>query len=228
MTTGSQQDFALRLRALLPTGWFPALPAAGEAETAPVLMAVLTGIGNQFAGIWSLLTYAKQQTRISTSTGSFIDATAVDYFGPGGLLRNTGETDAAYIARIKASLFPIRGTRAAVVAVVTALTGAAPFIVEPRNATDCKGRGSAVQPAAGGGYGYGSPGLRYGSDSDPFQVFITINDTVAGLQANTIYDAIAAVLPAGSIAWVKLTGNVAPLGATPGSFVLGLNVLGAG
>ncbi len=206
MTTGSQQDIALRLRALLPTGWFPALPATGEAETAPVLMALLNGIGNQFATIWALLSYANLQTRISTSTGSFVDATAVDYFGPGGLLRNTGESDAAYIARIKASLFPIRGTRAAVVAVVTALTGAPPFIVEPRNATDCKGRGSAAQPAAGGGYGYGAPGLRYGSNSDPFQVFMMVDNGI-DLPLNTLYQAIAAVLPAGSIAWVQVLGG---------------------
>lgn len=191
------------MRAVLPAQWFPAPPATGEAETAPVLNALLTGIGSAYAYIWTLLVYVNLQTRISTSTDVFVDATAADYFGAGGLLRLRLETDAAYITRIKASLFPVRSTRAAVSAAVQSVIGMAPVIFEPRNTGDTKAYGSLAHPAAGGGYGYGSAGLRYGSMTTPCQFFVTIPAGATAVQPAALYAAIAPVLPAGVVAWTR-------------------------
>ncbi|MCQ8279850.1 hypothetical protein NFI95_15505 [Acetobacteraceae bacterium KSS8] len=204
MAVGDPGDFAQRLRALLPNGWFPAAPAQGSPETAPVLMAVLTAIGTGLSQAWSMLTFANAQTRISTSTGDFVDAIAADFFGPGGLDREPGETDATYIARIKASLFPIRTTRAAVLAALARI-GLTATIVEPRNSGDTKGRGSISAPAAGGGYGYGTPGLCYGSMLYPFQALISVDNASAGVQGSAVRAAVLPVLPAGSTAWLNLT-----------------------
>jgi len=202
VATGDTQDIVRRLRALLPDGWFPAPPALGETETAPVLVGLLTGIGDGWSYLWGLIQATDAQTRIATSTGSFLDATAADYFGAGGLGRQAGEADAAYSARIRASLLPLRATRPALVAALTALTGQAPRIIEFRDAADCKGRGSLARPAAGGGYGYGSDGLRYGSMQRPFQLLVAVNGGSA-LQPAAIYAAINKVLPAGVIAWTN-------------------------
>ncbi|MDT8871626.1 hypothetical protein RAA17_12355 [Komagataeibacter rhaeticus] len=169
MADVTQNGFALRIRRLLPTGWFPSPPATGEAEQAPVLNALLQGYGCVFAWIWAMLAATADQTRLATMTGAFLDMFAADFFGT-LLTRNTGESDDAFRTRIEEALFPSLGTRPDVVNTIADEVGSAGRVIEPRNATDCKGLGSLAAPAIGGGYGYGVAALRYGSRAAPFQL----------------------------------------------------------
>ncbi|WP_408872290.1 hypothetical protein [Gluconobacter roseus] len=160
---GSAEDFAGRLRRLLPKGWFPPEPQGLEEEAAPVLAALLTGFGAVLAGIWQLMLECSQQMRLSTMSGAFLDMAADDYFGESGLVRQISETDGVYRKRIRTSLFAERNTRQAVTNAIVAATGVQPVIIETLNAADCHALACASSPAMGGGYGYGASGLRYGS-----------------------------------------------------------------
>lgn len=162
MATGDQSDMVTRLQSLLPRTWFQDSP--------PVLLAILNGIGNVLAAVYTQIQVTRLQTRIATSTGGFLDISAVDFFGT-SLQRQVNETDAAFAARIKANLFRPKVTRANISAAVQSLTGRVPKIFEPANPTDTGGYGGAGV-SAGTGMGYGIAG-GYGSLALPFQYFIT-------------------------------------------------------
>jgi len=162
MATGDQADMIGRLKALLPAGWF-----GGDA---PILDGVLAGLAEKWAWVYDLIAYTRLQTRISTATDQWLDLIALDYFGS-DLSRFPAEGDAAYRARILANLLPERGTRAAIIAVVTALTGRAPLVFEPAHTGDTGGYGGAGA-AVWSGMAYGAAG-GWGSLSHPFQAFIT-------------------------------------------------------
>ena len=98
-------------------------------------------------------------------------------------------------------LFGGKATRSAVSAIITALTGNVPRIVEPGNPTDCFGY---ERPNAG----YET--ATYGTRLMPFQCFIFVErpspDQVQfGISDADIYAAIAAVIPVATIAWVQLS-----------------------
>lgn len=200
MATGDQADFVSRLKAALPSRWFPAavdatvgvsalatedgdsiiietgatlLAADGSADApasdTPILDAVLAGLAAPWATLYSLYAYVRAQARIATASDSFLDMIAADYFGV-GLQRQAGEDDAAYRARIKAALFAPRGTRAAMTAALTALTGRTPWIFEPTRPADTGGYGQSGM-TAGTALGYGVAG-GYGNLALPFQAFI--------------------------------------------------------
>lgn len=202
MADASQNGFALRVRRLLPDGWFPAAPVAGEEEKAPVLNALLQGFGSVFAWVWNLLGWTNQQARLTTMTGAFLDMFAADFFGT-GLPRKQGESDAEYRKRIQEALFPSLGTRPDVENTIRYEVGQAGRVIEPRNAADCKGLGSAASPATGGGYGYGAPDLRYGSRMVPFQLFAQLPTGDTSQPSTQTLTRIAAVMPAGTIAWTQ-------------------------
>jgi hypothetical protein len=71
--TGDQTDILGRIKALLPFRWFP--------DTTPVLDALLSGIAWSLALIYSLIQYAKNQTRIATASDGFLDLISYDFFG---------------------------------------------------------------------------------------------------------------------------------------------------
>jgi hypothetical protein len=238
MATGDTDDMAARIRAVLPTGWFPT-SAPGAASSTPVLDGVLTGLGSAWAAMYALFTYAKSQTRIATATGFFLDLIAFDFFG-NSLLRRSGEIDAAFQARIRSNIFAPHGTRAALALVLTNLTGRSPVIFEPANTQDTGGYGTESQ--GGGGIGYCVAG-GYGSLQLPFQCFVTAFRPIVGgiaqvagyadIATNTfpgagaygvgaieyadlgmagtqvtdaeIDAAIAAVMPAATIAWTRIS-----------------------
>lgn len=202
MADTSQNGFALRVRQLLPDGWFPAPPAVGGEEKAPVLNALLQGFGSVFAWVWNLLEWTNQQTRLSTMTGAFLEMFAADFFGT-GLPRKRGESDDEYRKRIQEALFPSLGTRPDVENTIRYEVGQSGRVIEPRNAADCKGLGSAASPAIGGGYGYGTPGLRYGSRMVPFQLFAQLPTGDTAQPSTQTLTRIAAVMPAGTIAWTQ-------------------------
>ncbi len=156
MATGDQNDIFGRLNSLLPSRWF--------VGSTPIKDAVMTGIAAVFSQTYGLYAYAKLQTRISTLTDGWIDTAAADYFGT-GLTRNLGESDAAYLARVKANLLAPRTARPAMVTVLARLTGRVPTIWEPNNPADM---GAMNAPKSPGYCGV----ARFGSMAVPFNALI--------------------------------------------------------
>ena len=112
----------------------------------------------------------KQQLRIKSASGSVLDQIALDFFGT-SLARLAGESDASLLNRIELNLFVIRGTRAAIVNLLTGLTGVAPRITEPwrPNEHGAWSKTSGAPALSGGLYYYalaaGSPGNYWGVDT---------------------------------------------------------------
>src|SRR5258708_34314097 len=102
--TGDQLDMLARLRTVLPTRWFP--------DQAPVLDALLSGLAAAWTWAYDQLHYVKAQTRIATASDIWLDIIALDFFGR-HLVRRSGQSDAAFRARIQRELFRERGTRGA-------------------------------------------------------------------------------------------------------------------
>ena len=217
MATGDAPDMVARLKAVLPNRWFP--------DTAPVLAGLLSGFAVVASSMYALLQAVREQTRIATASGAFLDMIGQDYFGV-RLRRRFGQRDETYRRRIQAELLRERGTRAAVISVLTDLTGRAPVVFEPARATDTGAWGIAL--------GYGMAG-GWGSLELPFQCFVTAYrplgvgiSSVAGwggssggwgqgaieyasvemLQGQVtgaeIDAAVAGVMPAASIAWTRI------------------------
>jgi hypothetical protein len=222
--TGDNQDMLSRLEAVLPARWF--------ADSSPVLDGLLAGLGWAWQWLFGLIDFAREQTRIATASGTWLDIIAQDFFGV-RLVRRAGQLDDAFRRRIQLELLRERGTRAAIVAVLRDLTGRAPAIFEPARTTDTGGYGSLE--GGGGGLGYGSAG-GWGSLELPFQCFVTAYRphgsgiaAVAGwgslaggygqgaieyaslamvagqVTDSDIYAAIAGVLPASAIAWTQIS-----------------------
>jgi hypothetical protein len=198
----SQDDFVRRLRYLLPTGWFPSPPSEGETEGAPVLYGVISGFGAVLTWVWTLFQAASQQARIATASDGFLDMIADDFLGQGVLPRLSGESDNAYRSRIISSLVAPRNTRVAVATALAAVTGITPIIIEPWRAQDCHARGSMGVPAAGGGYGYGTEGLRYGSLGGG--AFFVETGTGGALSMSVVRSAITQTKAQGVIGWLKV------------------------
>lgn len=159
---GDVEDMLRRLKAVLPTGWFP--------DTTPVLDNLLRGLGSGWSWTFGLLSYVRQQARVSTAEGIWLDVAANDYFGT-RLRRRVAERDDLYRGRISRELVRERGTRSAVRSALMDLTGRAPAIFEPANTGDTGGYGSAPDNR-GGGIAYCRAG-GWGSLSLPFQFFVT-------------------------------------------------------
>jgi hypothetical protein len=222
--TGDQQDMLARLRAVLPTRWFP--------DDAPVLDGLLTGLASGWSWAHDLLQYIKAQTRIGTASDIWLDIVAQDFFGH-RLARRSGQNDDAFRHRIRRELLRERGTRGAVIAVLQDLTGRTPVVFEPALPSDTGGYASAA--GAGGGVGYGVAG-GWGNLTLPFQAFITAYRpvgsgiaVVAGWGApvggygrgvveyaslemvqgqvtdSDIYSAVADVLPVTGVGWTRIT-----------------------
>ena len=170
---GTPADMAARLRSTLPAGWFPVSPPAPIASVTPVLDGLLTGLGSAWSFCFDLLGFSAAQTRLRTAFGAFLDIISADLFGS-TLPRRINEADDSFRARISASLISRRGTRQAVCNAVVAITSAVPFVYEPMRGMDCGGYASASAEGAGGGRGYGSPGLRFGSAVLPFQYLVEV------------------------------------------------------
>lgn len=156
MATGDSDDMLVRLKALLPRGWF--------GDSTPVLDALGSGFAWGLSFIYGLIQYAQLQTRIATATDGFLDLISFDFFG-NNLLRRSTETDDTFRARIQASLFKKKATRQAMIDMLTALTGRAPIIFEPARVLDAGGydTGILAYDVAGG----------YGDLNLPAQAFIT-------------------------------------------------------
>ena len=159
-TPTTAATWSARIRRVLPTGWF-----AEEGRT-PVLDALLAAFGLVHAQTSVWVAYARLQTRLATATDDFLDGIAADFTGI-AISRETGETDTAFRARIQAAVLRPRDTRAALALALTNLTGHAPAIFEPADASDTGGYGVGAALAYGVSGGYGSRSL-------PYQAFVTV------------------------------------------------------
>ena len=221
---GDQQDVLSRLRATLPTRWFP--------DDAPILTGLLSGLASAWSWIYDLLQYVKAQTRIETATDVWLDIIAQDYFGS-RVTRRAGQSDGEFRNRVRRELFRERGTREAIISVLQDLTGRAPHVFEPGRTMDTGGY--RALHGAGGGVAYGVAG-GWGSLDLPFQCFISAyRPTGSGIAMvsgwcrpsgaycegaieyaslamvqgqitdSDIYTAVADVMPAATIGWTRIT-----------------------
>lgn len=161
MATGDQSDMAARMRAVLPAGWFP--------DEAPVLSALLAGFGSVWNGVWVLFVYLLAQLRIATAARGILDLISGDFFAS-ALPRRAGESDDAFRARIKREMFRERGTRQAVLCVLTDLVGNPPAVFEPAHPRDAGGYAAAGSQVCTG-LAYGRAG-GWGSLQLPYQFFV--------------------------------------------------------
>ena len=225
MATGDQADIVLRLRAVWPARWFPDT-APGAASNTPVLDALLAGVANVWAQVFSAVRYATRQARIATASDVFLDMIGVDFFGT-AMPRQQSESDAHYRARLQAAMLQPRGTRAALVQVLVNLTGRTPLIFEPARPPDTGAWGVAC--------GWGDTG-GWGSLAMPFQCLVTAFrpqgggvSIVAGwgvpaggwgggaieyaspsMESEDVSDAqiaatVAGVMPVATIAWMRIS-----------------------
>jgi hypothetical protein len=162
---GDADDFAARLRAVLPKRWF--------SDNAPVLTTVLYCFATPWSSIYGLLQFVKSQSRIRTAAGTWLDLIARDFFGH-ALARKPSESDQAYGARIRANLLYPRATRDAVITGLWNLTGTECTVFEPARPTDtgAYNRFHAGPPSSALGLAYGIAG-GWGSLSLPYQAFVT-------------------------------------------------------
>lgn len=216
----------IRLRALLPSGWF--------ATETPVLDSVLSGPATAWAYVLAMAEYARLQLRIHSATGQWLDTMAKDFLG-NRVKRRLREQDEHLRERVLHELLRERTTRAAVTRVLTDMTGREPVIFEPAHCGDT-GAYRAAWPGGnhGGGLAYGLAG-GWGSLDHPFQVFVTalrpglesvaygigwgdgaynhnltayanLEAARAGVTDEDITHATRDAMPAATIAWLRIAG----------------------
>ncbi len=221
MATGDSSDIAARLAALLPQGWF-------QGDT-PVLDAVLAGIADPLSFLYSLIAYAKGQTRIATASDGFLDLISADFFGS-SLPRGNAEGDGSFRSRILARLLRQQATRAGMIQILETLTGRAPAIFEPERPADTGGwnqsRGlaygvaggwgsrllpaqcfiTAYRPATSGVPSVAGYGASVGAYSTPSQIQYATPSMIEGAVTDAdIFAAIAAAKPEGVTAWTRIS-----------------------
>ena len=138
---GDTNDMARRLAAVLPRRWF--------GDDAPIIGALLQGLGSGFADIWGLLAFTRLQTRLTTATEAFLDLASTDFLP--NFLRRANEPDAAFSLRLRREIVRPRNTRAAIIKALKDLTGNTPTVVRPSNPADCGGVGHRLSWV---GYGW--------------------------------------------------------------------------
>lgn len=162
---GDSDDMRRRMVSTFPHRW--------TQHDAPNRNAILGGLADALAYVYGLLAYAKDQTRIRTASGMWLDLIAFDFFGL-RVRRRQGQTDDAMQAMIMREIFRARVTRAGLKGAVADLTGNDVRIIEPWNTVDC------------GGYDTGLAGFdmcgRWGSLEMPCQLFLaTLQPIGAGI-----------------------------------------------
>ncbi len=203
---GSVADMVSRIRTVMPASWFPLTAPDATVSVTPVLDGLLNGIGQAWSFCYALTMFVRQQTRIATASGGFLDMICADLFG-NVIRRNAGEADAAFRSRIQANLLLPRATRGALSQTISTLLGEAPLIVEPSRAADTGGNAGRSSPGVGGGGGYGSPGLTLGSATMPFQFLVA----VAGVMGRTSRESEASYIDADNLMQIASRHAVRPL-----------------
>lgn len=164
--TGDSLDILSRVKRLIPNRWF--------SFVAPYRDALMGGLSDGAAWSYSLISYARLQTRIATSTGIFLDLIAFDFLGR--YLLRSGANDAVFRAQIKATILQERVTRQGMINALTTVTGSPPAIFEPWNTGDTGAYGVPT-------FAYGAAG-GWGSMNLPGQVFVKARHAIGPLTPN--------------------------------------------
>lgn len=219
MARTDEAGMLARMRAHLPRDWFP--------DDAPALDAVLAAPAWALAWAHSLHLWARRQLRLQTASGSWLDAWAADFLGA-RVRRRKGQGDESFRRRVGVELFRERATRAGLFGVLLDLTGRPPDIFEPARIGDTGAWGVARTMGYGTAGRYGSrlhPGQAFITALRPLDLGVPyaggyglpaagyrIGGTQwAGATASAdavtdadITEAIAASLPAGTVAWTRI------------------------
>lgn len=223
---GDIPDIVGRLQSGLPIGWFP-----NDLAVAPVLRAILYGLAESQAFIYTDIAYDRTQSRIATATDGNLDLVASDFFGL-NLRRVNGQSDTSFRAVIDANLFRERVTRHGVDSILFDLTGSHPQIIEGQNPTDLGGYNTGYLGYGAGGYygsgvpytafvvanrpeppqgsspsvnGYGDSFGGYGIGSSAYA-----DPAITPIPDSALYAAVASVKPIATLVWMKLTSDPPP------------------
>ena len=129
MAIGDQNDMFTRIKRNL-VNWFGYTKTVPDPNTpTPVLDALLEGVAETDAFIYSLIQDAELQTRIKTATGFYLDLISQDFFG-NNLPRKPSESDFSFRTRILANLLPRQCTRNNIAQIIFNLTNIEPIMIE--------------------------------------------------------------------------------------------------
>jgi hypothetical protein len=220
---GGADDIIRRVKLLMPKGWWN--------DAAPIRDAIIGGLSDVSAWCYSLIVYAKKQTRVASATDLWLDILSKDYFRF-ELPRRVNEQDEAFRTRIQKELIRERVTRKGMNDALTDLTGKTPYIFEPWNTGDAGAWdvGTFALDIAGG----------WGDTCLPAQSFVNVIPPGAGIPGapgwdcaalgwdiggmwgdmnlisgtitdQDIYDTINKTRPTGAIVWTQLSAPQGPL-----------------
>lgn len=191
MATGDSENILQRVIALLPRRWW--------AWTAPLRDAIIGGVSDLAEWSYSLILFARSQTRLATANGIFLDILCYDFLRRN--LKRDELNDLDFRRLIKATIFAERVTRKGMSTAVETLTGKAPWIFEPWNTGDTGAYSNASQTYPQFGYGVGVGG--YGNMNLPGQVFMQVKrGASSGVPAVDGYGGYAGGYGVGSIEFV--------------------------
>lgn len=219
---GDTNSILSRVKRLIPNHWF--------AWTAPYRDAIMGGLSDSAAWNYSLIIYARAQSRLNTAYGIWLDILAFDFTGR--FLTRDGLQDDAFRAMIRATILQERVTRAGMILAVRTLTGNTPWVFEPWNTYDTGAYSSRTRNVYYGSMGYGVGRGGWGTMQLHHQAFIRVTrsassgvpgiggygDSVSGygvgrteytgsllgVTDRTIYKLINITKPTGTIAWVQI------------------------
>ena len=98
MPIGDADNMLGRLKSLIPPGWF-------AKDTAQLRDVVLGGLSDSLAASFAMLGQGRDQTRITTATGYFLDLKTAELFDPGtATFSSTGSLATARIWHAATSL----------------------------------------------------------------------------------------------------------------------------
>lgn len=159
---GTPNNIADRIKKIIPGRWFLWI--------APYRDALLGGLADSASWNYSLIAWARLQTRIATATDVWLDIISYDFMGR--YLPRRGLPDNQFQPLISATILQERVTRAGMQSAISKLVGVAPTIIEPWNPNDCGGYGTNNSAYGRAGY-WGSVALQN-------QVFIKISRIALG------------------------------------------------
>lgn len=225
---GSADDIVQRVKVLLPKRWW--------SFVAPIRDAILGGIADLSSWSYSLIIYAKLQSRVAWATDIWLDIISRDYFG-NTLPRKTNESDAVFRLRIQKELIRERVTRKGMITAIEDLTGLPAVIFEPWNTGDTGAwdNGTFALDIAGGWGDYlpaqsflnvTPPGLQgivgiggwdtgYLAWDGGIGMWADMSLIVGSVTTQDIYDTINKTRPTGSIVWTQLFPPALPIPIPP-------------
>ncbi len=161
--TGTSDNIVQRIKQVIPKRWFKWLASIRDA--------ILGGVSDSAAWCYSLVKYARAQTRLFTAYGVWLDIFAYDFLGL--YIQRRGTSDDAFRAVIRATILQERVTRAGMANAITTVTGKQPWIFEPWNTYDTGGYSGKGATCGSFGYGVGQGG--YGNMNLPCQTFMLVH-----------------------------------------------------